>query len=198
MPTKGRPSRTPLPKLIARRDTQGNEDEESRHIEESKGTRRSSDLSSPTMANTSPKSPVEYLEPNDDGSLDNNENVNSGLGPACSNGINGVKDDSQRGPSPSCNGPSSKRKRSPATTTHTEPGWKNFFPSEYDQKATSPQTETKTLFALHPSKTKGMKLLPHPLLQGLSESGAKRRTTASSSTPEKPPPRKRRKRSRPG
>ncbi|KAI0861534.1 hypothetical protein F4860DRAFT_524184 [Xylaria cubensis] len=198
MTKKKGPSRTPLPKLIARRDVQGNQEKESLHIEESNGTHRSSDLSSPTMADTSPESPVEYLGPNDNGSLDNNENVNTGLGPACPNGVNGVNDDSQSGPSPTYDGPSSKGERSPAITNHTELEWKSFFPSGYEQKAASPETKTKTLFALHPSQTKGMKLLPHPLLQDLSESGAERGTNASSPAPKNPPQRKQRKKSRPG
>ncbi|KAI0543691.1 hypothetical protein F4679DRAFT_590245 [Xylaria curta] len=191
MPTKKSPTRTPLPTLTARHDAQGNEDEEdSRDIGESSITPKSSGVSPPTMENTPPKSPDENLEANDNGSPDNNKDVNTV--------VNNVNGDSRISPPPSCNGPSSKRKRSVDIANHSELALKELQElSRFDKKPASPQTETKTLFALHPSKTKGMKLLPHPLPQDPSESETKRLTTASSSTPENPPPQKRRKRGRP-
>ncbi|KAI1737611.1 hypothetical protein F4680DRAFT_450874 [Xylaria scruposa] len=197
MPTKKSPTRTPLPTLIARQDAQVNEDEESRDIE-SNDIPRSSDLSSPIMVTTPPKSPVEYLEPNDNGNLSSNKDVNTVGTGGTQTVVNSVNSDSRISLSPSCNGPSRKMNRSADTANHSELEFKELRePFWYDQKTASPQTETKIFFALHPSKTQGMKLLPHPLLQDPPKPKAKRRTNASGLTPENPPPQKRRKRGRP-
>ncbi|RYC66157.1 hypothetical protein CHU98_g71 [Xylaria longipes] len=183
--------RTPLPSLAASQDAQGNKDTKSQIEPENNNEPCSNELPFPPTEGmppgNRPKDQEHSTRPNHEQALKAVRGLLLFVEHQNDQRPNGNGRVNNKCPSPACNNLNSKGMKRAAADNDVEhtpkskksrrakkpiiPPTSHEEPNINDAEAVLPETEAKRhVFALHPSITQGMGLLPHPLLQSPSQS----------------------------